>query len=247
MDTPDSTTLKRCSKCGETKPIGLFPLSKQAKDGHKPHCKACNSAYQREYAKTHKAQRRAYDAIWREKNHESELKRFAEYRERNRDHVRALGRAKYHANKEQAAEYRNRPEVKARKMAYDKARYWANPEYSRYIRRQYRIKYPERVAESDKRKRADRVRRLPIERNMRALRAGAPGKHTAEDIALQLKSQKGRCWWCGKPISGKYHVDHRIPLARGGSNDPGNLVISCPTCNLRKHDKLPQEWNGRLL
>lgn len=247
MDTPDSTTLKRCTKCGEEKQIGLFPRSGQAKDGHKPHCKACNSAYQREYAKTHKAQRRAYDAIWREKNHESELRRFAEYRERNRDHVRALARAKYHANKEKAAEYRNRPEVKARKMAYDKARYWANPDYSRYIRRQYRIKYPERVAESDKRKRADRERRLPIERNMRALRAGAPGKHTAEDIALQLKSQKGRCWWCGKSISGKHHVDHRIPLARGGSNDPGNLVISCPACNQSKHAKLPQEWNGRLL
>ena len=247
MDTPDSTTLKRCTKCGETKSLGMFPFSKQSKDGHKPHCKACNSAYQREYAKTHKEQRRAYDAIWRDKNRESEHARFADYRERNRDRLRAKGRADYEANKDKQAEYRSRPEIKARKTAYDKARYWADPEYSRYVRRQYRVKYPERVAESDKKKRADRTRRLPIERNMRALRAGAPGKHTAEDIALQMKSQRGKCWWCGKWIVGKYHVDHRVPIARGGSNGPGNLVISCPTCNLRKHDKLPQEWNGRLL
>lgn len=245
--SPDSTTMKCCTKCGETKPLGMFPLSKQSKDGHKPHCKACNSAYQREYAKTHKEQRRAYDAIWREKNRESELKRFADYRERNRERLRVRGREKYHASAEKQAEYRRRPENKARKTAYDKARYWADLERSRSIRRQYRIKYPDRVAESDRKKRANRERRLPIEQNMRALRAGAPGKHTAEDIALQMKSQNGKCWWCGKQIKGKYHVDHRVPIARGGSNDPGNLVISCPTCNLRKHDKLPQEWNGRLL
>ena len=247
MDTPDSTTHKRCTKCRELKPIDLFGRSNRSLDGHKPHCLACNSAYQRSYAKTHKEQRRAYDAKWRAENRDSELQRFAEYRERNRERLRAKGRDDYKKSADKQKEYRDRPEIKARKTAYDKARYWADPEYSRYIRRQYRIKYPDRVAVSEKKKRSDRARRLPIERNMRAIRAGAAGKHTAADIELLYRSQKGRCWWCGKKINGKYHVDHRVPLARGGSNDPGNLVISCPACNQSKHAKLPQEWNGRLL
>lgn len=44
-------------------------------------------------------------------------------------------------------------------------------------------------------------------------------------------------------------VDHVVPLVKGGSNGPDNLVIACSTCNLRKNDKLPHEWpeGGRLL
>jgi 5-methylcytosine-specific restriction endonuclease McrA len=35
-----------------------------------------------------------------------------------------------------------------------------------------------------------------------------------------------------------------IPLDRGGSNGPENIVIACPECNHSKHNKLPHEWNG---
>jgi 5-methylcytosine-specific restriction endonuclease McrA len=40
-----------------------------------------------------------------------------------------------------------------------------------------------------------------------------------------------------------------VPLSRGGSNGPENIVIACPTCNLAKKDKMPHEWpeGGRLL
>lgn len=79
-----------------------------------------------------------------------------------------------------------------------------------------------------------------------AKRRGASGHYTEQDIALQLKSQKGLCWWCGKELN-KYHIDHRIPLVRGGTHDPGNIVISCPICNLSKNAKMPHEWIGRLL
>lgn len=84
----------------------------------------------------------------------------------------------------------------------------------------------------------------------RSLIANAPGSYTAEDIQIQIKSQTNRkgqlcCWWCGNPIKGKYHVDHRIPLARGGSNSPDNIVIAHAKCNLSKGAKLPAEL-GRL-
>lgn len=68
-----------------------------------------------------------------------------------------------------------------------------------------------------------------------------------DDIQAQLKSQNGRCWWCGKKIKNNWHLDHRIPLARGGSNGPGNIVITHARCNLKKQDKMPWEYNGRLL
>ena len=69
---------------------------------------------------------------------------------------------------------------------------------------------------------------------------------TKTDIERQLEGQKGRCWWCRKILRGKYEIDHRVPIAKRGPHLPANIVISCVTCNKAKHDKLPQDWIGRL-
>lgn len=84
-------------------------------------------------------------------------------------------------------------------------------------------------------------------RRRRATKRNAIGSHTADDVAIIYKSQKGLCWWCGKPVGSDYHVDHRIALINGGSNNPENLCISCPNCNEVKGKKTPWEFNGRLL
>ena len=76
----------------------------------------------------------------------------------------------------------------------------------------------------------------------RARLANASGSHTEEDIRQQYQLQSGRCHWCGIAVDNAYHVDHVVPLARGGSNDPENIVIACPTCNLRKGAKMPDEF-----
>jgi hypothetical protein len=33
-------------------------------------------------------------------------------------------------------------------------------------------------------------------------------------------------------------IDHVVPLARGGSNDPDNLALACPHCNRRKSESV---------
>lgn len=76
----------------------------------------------------------------------------------------------------------------------------------------------------------------------RAREANADGFHSSKDVLDQYNRQGGLCYWCGNSLSKDYHVDHIIPLSRGGSNWPENLAISCPTCNLSKGSKLPDEW-----
>jgi 5-methylcytosine-specific restriction endonuclease McrA len=83
-------------------------------------------------------------------------------------------------------------------------------------------------------------------RNRSALIANAPGTHTAADVRAQYDRQDGICFYCGVKVGYSYHVDHVMPLSRGGSNGPENLVVACPTCNMNKHDKHPMEWCGRL-
>lgn len=74
------------------------------------------------------------------------------------------------------------------------------------------------------------------------------GSYTEQDLCLQLRSQKGLCWWCGEPLDpNDYHVDHRIPLDKGGSNDARNICCTHSKCNLQKNNKMPWEYNGRLL
>jgi 5-methylcytosine-specific restriction endonuclease McrA len=69
--------------------------------------------------------------------------------------------------------------------------------------------------------------------------------------ARELRSS---AWWRKKIASGKCHycgrvfhpddltMDHKIPLARGGTSDRINLVPACKQCNNRKKHLLPFEW-----
>lgn len=82
--------------------------------------------------------------------------------------------------------------------------------------------------------------------NRRALRKAADGSFSNRDIELIYEQQNGRCAYCGIELNGKYHIDHKNPLSRGGSNWPENLACSCATCNLSKSDKTLEEWLAQL-
>lgn len=133
--------------------------------------------------------------------------------------------------------YRARPEVRRHKSEYGKM-HRSLPEIKEQ-RRQYSRQYEQKTD-----RRLSRRSRSGL---TRAKRRCAEGKYTKQDIIVQLNSQKGLCWWCGKPHGDNYEIDHRIPLARGGTNWPNNLCITCRECNRSKHNKLPHEFNGRLL
>lgn len=41
-----------------------------------------------------------------------------------------------------------------------------------------------------------------------------------------------RCTWCGcRTLPGRRHVDHVVPLLKGGPTTPDNLVLACSACN----------------
>lgn len=50
-----------------------------------------------------------------------------------------------------------------------------------------------------------------------------------------LRRDGFRCHYCGAtPGERELHVDHVIPEALGGTDEPGNLVTACVPCNLGK-------------
>lgn len=54
------------------------------------------------------------------------------------------------------------------------------------------------------------------------------------DRAIVFERDEGVCGICGEPVVGAFHVDHIIPLSKGGSHSYDNVQLAHPTCNLRK-------------
>jgi len=85
--------------------------------------------------------------------------------------------------------------------------------------------------------------------NRRALKRKSGGKHTLAELQELYTSQEGKCFYCKAVLGtgrGSWHADHYIPLSKGGSNAISNIVITCPTCNRKKHNKLPHDWTKEL-
>lgn len=107
------------------------------------------------------------------------------------------------------AEYRKDPNN--RRVAAERTRKWAeeNREHVREWHRRYRQENRQKV--------------YAWIRDRRAKKNGAPGRHTADDIQEIGAKQGWRCAWCGDRCGHEYHVDHVIPIAKGGTNGPENL------------------------
>jgi 5-methylcytosine-specific restriction endonuclease McrA len=152
--------------------------------------------------------------------------------------VREREQCAYHADIEKSRAYQNASRAKNREKWRKRYRVWreANPEKAREYSRRYAREHPEN--------------RTAIKLRRRARKVNAEGCHTADDIKRLLELQKRKCASCGIPIAGGYHVDHIVALSKGGSNDPYNLQILCPTCNWSKGAKDPIRFaqeNQRLL
>jgi len=163
-------------------------------------------------------------------NRENVLGRAREYRQNNCEKIREYNQEYYQTNREELnkrqQEYRQNNKEKVvgqRRKSYQNTK--------KYYQK-YRQKNREKV--------------LANTRNYRARLLGAEGFHTAHDIMKKYRLQGGRCFYCGCDLNYKFHVDHFYPLSKGGSNDPSNLVIACPTCNLSKDDRLPEEFIASL-
>lgn len=60
-----------------------------------------------------------------------------------------------------------------------------------------------------------------------------------------LKLRYGQpCTYCGEKSS---HIDHKIPLTRGGAHCFSNLDMICEDCNRAKRDRTPEEFLAHVM
>lgn len=66
---------------------------------------------------------------------------------------------------------------------------------------------------------------------------GKPDRKSSVRLRFAVLERCGfACVYCGRrPPDVTLHVDHVVPVAKGGSNEIHNLVAACRDCNLGKH------------
>lgn len=169
--------------------------------------------------------------VWAENNREKARASSKKTREENKDKYLEKEAAYRAANKEKIA---NRAKEKrlsdienARKK--DAKKYAANPAKALSASNKWRRNNPEKS------------RAIWHNRRARKIEAGGDlSKGLAERL---FKLQRGKCaCGCGQPLGDDYHLDHRMPLALGGSNTDDNIQLLTATCNLKKGAKHPVEF-----
>lgn len=103
-----------------------------------------------------------------------------------------------------------------------KASYERNKKKAIAWTREYRKRNPHKVREFMERREGRKYGRLP--------------KGT---ILRLMELQMGKCAVCRVGIKEKFHVDHIVPLARGGRHEKTNVQLLCPSCNCHKSAKDP--------
>jgi 5-methylcytosine-specific restriction endonuclease McrA len=176
---------------------------------------------------------------WRGRNVAQQREYKKRYRQEHPEEERARHRRWYDANRDNVREYHRRyfQEHKEYQLAQSRKSYHKHKERIAEERKLYRKQNPDKI----------RVAMRKHNSTRRSMIVNAKGNHTQQDIELLLAQAKGKCWWCGKSHGKNWHLDHRIPLDKGGSNGPENLCISCKACNLSKGRRWPWQLNGRLL
>lgn len=102
------------------------------------------------------------------------------------------------------------------------------PEKKLAYGRKYRKKYREKIRFQ---KRIQESRRIALKRTT------ADGTITTKAIEDLFLKQGGRCKKCSCLLK-KYHIDHIIPISKGGKHSIKNIQLLCPMCNMKKHDKI---------
>ncbi len=60
------------------------------------------------------------------------------------------------------------------------------------------------------------------------------------EIDCRFQQFNNTCAYCG--ATGDLHIEHFIPIAKGGPHAIGNIVPACQSCNFSKRDHDPEDW-----
>jgi len=240
------TELKYCNKCVIGKPNTVKYFSMRSDTGKlNSQCKECKSKKRQEYYLLNIEKSTAQNLEWKQNNKEKRKKVHEVWYENNKDKVLQHSRDMYHQNIE-AERIRNKKYRDSHKEDRNKKRcqrYKDNPEKEKEkMRDWYNLNKDKHLSNGNKWRKNNRDKAVRLLEKYRSNKISNGGVYSERDVNRIYGRQMGKCFYCGIEVNNKYHIDHIIPLSKGGSNYCGNILISCPSCNSSKSNKLLIEW-----
>ncbi len=243
-DYTTNDELKRCSKCNEYKPKTpeYFSRDKNRKDGFYAHCKLCQKEYRTDNSDAIKEHKKLYHL----QNKTQISKNNKAYYAQNRDNVLARIKSQYPLKRLMILDYKkkyhqeNKERIKERLFSYRKNN-----------RQVIAKKIKKWIANNPEKYREMNVRNA---RNRRARIFASIANFSLSDESYLRSYFDNRCVYCGRFEDENFvmHLDHFIPLAKGGQHTAKNIVTACgkrvnayhpeTSCNLSKGGKDPYEW-----
>ncbi len=189
-------------------------MKKLTEEERKQRVRERNKKYFQENKEKIYEKRKVYNKQYNEGRKKRKNASWKKWYERNKEKVYKSRRDYYEKNKEEVLN-------KAKEYRED------NRQLLRERSRIYYLKNPGSAIERRHRRRA----RLN----------SASGHATKEQIQARFDYHGNKCYYCGDSSS-RLEIEHRIPLYRGGSNWPANIVPACKHCNNKKHTKTEKEF-----
>lgn len=153
------------------------------------------------------------------------------YRIRNRDRLNAKIMEWRSVNADRYSAYRIRYQVENRARTRQRGVHW-------------RLSNADRASSYGKAwRRLNPGEHARHEQNRRARIRAVGGELSTGLYKRLMAAQRGKCAACRSGIrSQRVHIDHIMPIARGGTNTDDNAQLLCRKCNLAKHAKHPVDF-----
>jgi 5-methylcytosine-specific restriction endonuclease McrA len=160
----------------------------------------------------------------------------------------AYNKVYYAKNKEKVAAQTKarRAENREEHLASRRDHYKKNREKILETNREYRAKNREKTLQRHKEYRKKNPEKFQgYAQTRRERERNAHGDYTEQQLADRRAMWDNKCGYCGGEVDVKDPfggLDHQIPLAKGGTNWPANLVPCCTPCNTRKTSRTAKEF-----
>jgi len=198
---------KKCSKCGEVKPVSEFSKDKNRKDGLQRQCKSCA----KQYYQDHREENKQYNQDYREEKKQYHRQYYQDHKEERKQYHRQYKQDHREEKKQYDKQY-NQDHKEERKQY--------NRQYKqdhREEKKQYRRQYENKKYKTDT---TFRLRSIISKAIWKSIKRNKNGYHwedlvgyTLDDLKQHLEKQfKDGMSWDNYGYDG-WHIDHKKPVS----------------------------------